>query len=111
MAADSVSACLSGSWWVWLCSSFSSTLSKMSPLLALAVAMDVDISRASGIFGMLGVCIVLALVRDGEAGLECGDSSLVKLRDICRARGLRASVGAVFIMFMRCNICSTAEDG
>ena len=36
--------------------------------------------------------MVLALIREGDAGFVFGDSSLVKLRDICKALGLRASV-------------------
>jgi hypothetical protein len=70
----------------------------MSPFFAFEMFSDVEISLASGILGMEGVCIVLALVREGEAGAEFGDSSLVKLREMCNALGLLASVGVGFDM-------------
>jgi len=92
VAGDSGSACLAGEDVDWSFWSVSSTLSKMSPPLTLLVPSVPVMSLASGTLGMVGDCMVLALIREGDAGFVFGDSSLVKLRDICKALGLRASV-------------------
>lgn len=67
-------------------------------------------SLASGMLCIVGVWIVLALVREGEAGEGFGDSSLVKLRDMCRALGLLASVGVGFDILSRISHCGRGRE-